>query len=109
MANKLDATATAADSSKLGGQAANYYATANDVIQKLDSTAQAADSAQLGGQAPSHYAVSAGLAATTDGSTALGWTGSEFKVVPAGSTGSDSKITFAVEGGDNVWTLDASA
>ena len=35
----------------------------------------------------SDVAVKTGLAATTDGDTALGWDGTKFKVVPAGGGG----------------------
>jgi len=120
LGTKLDATATAVDSAKLGNMAPSHYGLASDVTAaaaaaaaaqatangKLDATAQAVDSAKLGGQSPSYYAAATGLAATTDGETSLGWDGTKFKVAPAGS---NSKVTFAVVGSDNVWTFDATA
>jgi len=86
---KLDATATAANASKLGNNAPSHYATATDLTNglngKLDATAQAVDSVKLAGQASSYYVATTGLSATTDGTDALGWDGTKFKKVPVGS------------------------
>ncbi len=54
--DKLDKTATAADSSKLGGVAASDYALKTEMADKLDKTATAADSSKFGGELPEAYA-----------------------------------------------------
>jgi len=72
------------DSAKLNGQAASYYATASALSGKLGTTQKAADSEKLDGLDSSAFARTTGLATTTDGSTALGWTGTQFKAVPVG-------------------------
>ena len=98
----LRSTAKAADSAKLNGQAASYYATASALSGKLGTTQKAADSEKLDGLDSSAFARTTGLATTTDGSTALGWTGTQFKAVPVGvsvitkRTGSDGAIEFVL-------------
>lgn len=71
---KLDATATAADSDKLGGNTPDHFATAQSVTTlgqtvdtKLDNTATAENSKKLGGNTPDHFA-------TAQSVTALGQT-----------------------------------
>jgi len=62
--NKLDATAQAADSAKLGGKSPSDYATAaqgTKADNALPAASQAVDSAKLGGKLPSEYAIPADI------------------------------------------------
>lgn len=59
MAGKLDVGATAADSSKLGGQNASYYASQAEVDGKLNSGDTAVNASRLGNQLPAHFATKA--------------------------------------------------
>lgn len=68
--NALPKTSKAADSSKLEGQPASYYAKATDLStvkttadNALPKVGKAADSSKLGGQLPNYYAVNADVEA----------------------------------------------
>ena len=61
---KLGVGDKATDSDKLDGQDSTYYATATALANKLDKTAQAADSAKLGGTEASSFAKLASPALT---------------------------------------------
>lgn len=93
---KLGTGAKAADSNKLNGQLASFYAKASDLSSKLGTTAKAADSNKLNGQLAAFYATKASVDAVAGKSPKITLAGDLTGSVTLSSLGS-ATLTAAVK------------